>query len=139
KFNRTPALCNAKILIWDLENERFEGAVGSYNWLADHSWSNQQDAPIHCTVRLHHPAILSALAWCAAGLWSRSRSEYLASVPDRWRRIANDLDEKVGDLYDDDVLLDDRPRVRVIRDHEHATLIGEWAASTQDRLLISSS
>ncbi len=138
KFNRTPANCNAKIMLWDEEGVVCKGAVGTYDWLANTTNSLIGKNNICCTICLHHPAVLSSLAWCAAGLWDRIPSERLASVPDRWRRVAAELETIVGDLYDEISDLDDRPTIRVIRDHEHQALFKELVATSQTRLFITS-
>lgn len=138
RFNRTVAYCNAKIVLWD-EEAGFVGAVGSYDWLSESPNEKSKDL-IWLSLRVTHPAILSALSWCAAGLWMGARSEKLSSVPDRWRRIATNLENQVSDMHNRDVVeLPSQAQIMVLIDYEHRTLMHEWAATSQARLVVTSS
>jgi hypothetical protein len=137
RFNRTAAFCNAKIVLWD-EGEGFVGAVGSYDWLSETPNENSKDL-VWLSLRVTHPAILSALSWCAAGLWAGSHSENLSSVPDRWRRIATNLESQVSDIHDKGAMeTPNQAKIMVLIDREHLTLMREWTATSQGRLLVSS-
>jgi len=139
RFNHAPSFCNAKIVLWDEENNGFKGAVGSYEWLADGSGDNSNQPKIQLTIRISHPGIISALAWWVAGVWSGVRSESLSSVPDRWRRIATCIEQCLSGVYDENAAKQvEQATIRVILDRENPTLIRELAAAAQAQLIITS-
>jgi hypothetical protein len=133
RYNQMPAFSNAKILLWDA-TDGVCGAVGTHDWLTDPA----ADERVVFAAKVSHPAILSVLSWCAAGFWSRSQSETLSSVPDRWRRTAVDLESQVTDVPITDEAMADHVTIKIILDREHAGLLDDWIASAQMQIVIAS-
>ena len=133
RYNQAPSFSNAKVLLWD-GPEGFCGAVGTQDWLVSPATSEQ----LPFGLSISHPAILSVLSWCAAGFWSRSQSETLSSVPDRWRRIAIDLESQLPEFTRISKAPSEGVSIRIILDREHSGLLSDWMASAQVRLLIAS-
>lgn len=133
RYNQAPAVSNAKILLWD-DIHGFRGVVGTHDWLINPTGNEH----VVFGIKVSHPAILSVLSWCAAGFWSRSQSETLSSVPDRWRRIAVDLESKVTDAAVPDEAAADSVTIKIILDREHVGLLHDWIASAQMRVVIAS-
>ena len=133
RFNKEPSGCHGKIMLWD-GSDGFSACVGSYNWLAALVDQTECSLPPDVTVRISEPAIVAALARCAAGFWSAVETEVLSSTADRWRRIAADL-EMTASFEETPVT---NAKVRLILDREHETLLHYWISMAHSRFLIAS-
>ena len=133
RFNREPSGFHGNLLLWD-GSAGFSAFVGSYNWLSPGAKRQESTIPRDVTVRILEPAIVAALARCAAGFWSAVETEVLSSTADRWRGIAADLDMVAtrGITYGTNA------KVCLILDGEHDTLLRDWKSRTQSRLFVAS-
>jgi hypothetical protein len=130
RFNKAASGCRANLLIWDTAST-FRACVGSFNWLsAGLDDPTIRDASIVVSV----PSVVSALARCAAGLWSGVESEVLSSTGDRWRRIASDLDMRASST----AVANPNAMVRLVLDGEHDFLLLDWVRKAQQRVLVVS-
>jgi hypothetical protein len=139
RFNPVPSQSHAKIVMLDSPGGKFEGCVGSYNWLSALADDDKQADGIELSVRLHDSLVLAALALCFAGLWTEVESDRLGSTSDRWMRFASELEER--DVVAPDMAGRDREinaQVRLVLDREHDTLLREWSSTTREALLIVS-
>jgi hypothetical protein len=133
RFNQVPSGSHGKLLLWD-GTVGFTACVGSYNWLSALIGQAETSPLSNVTIRTSEPAVVSALARCAAAFWHGVESELTSSTGDRWRRIAAELDKAAS-------LADPSPanaRVRLILDREHEALLSEWMGAAQVRLLVAS-
>ncbi len=133
RFNQLASGSHAKLLLWD-EGPGFRAWVGSYNWLSATPGDRGKDQPRNVSVRISAPAVVGALARCAAAMWSGAESEVLTSTSDRWRRIAADLDMMAS--RSESVAAN--ATVRLVLDREHEVLLREWIGTAQIRLLVAS-
>lgn len=138
RFNREPSFSNAKIMLWDEAENTFRGVVGSYDWLSSSTSDKQFESRIHFSVVVSHSAILSGLSWSAAALWSRSHSEGLSSVPDKWRRIAASLEAQTRNVSGYEAIDPHQATMRLVLDREHSALLREFSPIAQVRLIIAS-
>jgi hypothetical protein len=133
-FNREPAYSNSKILLWDDDSNLTHGIVGTYDWFSDRSDIEQLDLSLHVT----NHGILATLAWWIASVWSNVPSEALSSVPDRWRKVATNLEAQSEFLTANTAGNEARPAtVHLVQDQEHLILIQDWSASAQMRLILA--
>jgi len=133
RFNQVPSGSHGKLLLWDRPSG-FTACIGSYNWLSALIGQAGITDLSNVTIRISEPAVVAALARCAAALWSGAESEMLSSTGDRWRRIAADLDMAASRA--DSRLTN--AKVRLSLDGEHEVLLREWMRTAQARLLIAS-
>lgn len=133
RFNSSPSGSHAKMLFWD-KAQRFNAAIGSYNWLSAVAPDRTCHEPRDVTVTMTDPGPLAALARCAAALYTAGSSERLASTGDRWRRIAGELDfEGVATAPQES-----NATLRLVLDRDHEGLMREWLQTAQHRLLVTS-
>lgn len=130
RFNRSPSGSHAKLLLWDGPTG-FRACVGSYNWLSAQGGGNW---PRNLTVRLSEPAMIAALARCAAALWSGAESEVLTSTGARWRRIAGELDAEASRAEGHS----GNATARLILDRDHEATLRVFSSTAKCRLLIAS-
>ena len=133
RFNREASNSHGKILLWD-GPVRVAACVGSYNWLSTLVVEAKSSLRRNVTLRVSEPAIVAAIARCAAGYWSAVESEVLSSTADRWRRIAADLE--MGASCEDVRVTNSR--VRLVLDREHESLVQHWTKTAQSRLFVAS-
>lgn len=131
-FNDVPSQSNARALIWRAGND-YGACVGSYDWLAAHG-----DRPaVVCdgiSVTVVAPRAVAAVTRCICAFWAAMDST-LASAPDRWRRVAAELEAESSRDGDGD----GRERgvtLRIVLDGEHEELLGQWSTE-QGRLAVS--
>ena len=137
RFNRVASGSHAKLLIYDAPTG-MSAVVGSYNWL---SAFGGQGETANVSIRLRHAGAVAEASGCAAGLWAGSESEALSSTPDRWRSIAGDLERQVangGRQIEPNRAEGGSATVRLVFDREHESIMREWSASAQYRLLVFS-
>ena len=137
RFNRVASGSHAKLLICDAPTG-MSAVVGSYNWLSAFSG---QVRTVNVSIRLRHEGAVAEACSCAAGLWAGTESETLSSAADRWRSMAADLEGQVvkaGRQVGANRAESGRATVRLVFDREHETVMREWSASAQHRLLIFS-
>ena len=133
RFNKEPSGSHGKFILWDSPSG-FTACIGSYNWLSSLVNQAEVSLPHNVTVRISEPAIVAALAWCAAGFWSAAETEVLSSTADRWRRIAANLDRVA--THKEPPSTD--TKVRLILDREHEALLHDWMSTAQSRFLVAS-
>ena len=133
RFNREASNSHGKILLWD-GPVGVAACVGSYNWLSTLVVQAGSSLRRNVTLRVSEPAVVAAIARCAAGYWSAVESEVLSSTADRWRRIAADLE--MGASYEDVRVTNSR--VRLVLDREHESLLQHWTRTAQSRLFVAS-
>ena len=133
RFNRQPANTHGKVLLWD-GPVGVAACVGSNNWLSTLVVQAESSVRRNVTLRIYEPAIVAAIARCAAGYWSAVESEILSSTADRWSRIAADLD-MVAAHRDTSVT---NAKVSLILDREHETLLQDSMRTAQSRLFVAS-
>src|SRR5262249_54006369 len=134
RFNHEPSGSHAKLLLWD-GTSGWRACVGSYNWLSSVSDTATRDRVGNLSVSVSEGAGISALARCAAGLWSGADSAILESTGDRWRRVASELDRSASSLARG---TPSNATMRLVLDREHETLLREWCRTAQTRLLVAS-
>ena len=137
RFNGVASGSHAKLLIYDAPTG-MSAVVGSYNWL---SAVSGQDGTANVSIRLRHEGVVAEACGCAAGLWAGAESEALSSTADRWRSMAADLEKQVakaGRRVGANRAEGDSATVRLVFDREHETIMREWSASAQHRLLVFS-
>jgi hypothetical protein len=135
--NVAPTNSRASLLIYDTD-EGFFAHVGGYSWLAP---PEENDEVAHATVRLSHPGIVAELCRSVAAIFTTGRGNQMSSSPDRWRRIAENLDERSAAPPEAEVEAAEGPHwcsVQVIRDQKHASLLSECLLSAQERCAVVS-
>jgi hypothetical protein len=133
--NAAPTNSHASLLIYDTE-EGFRACVGGYGWL-----SPAADDSRHATVVLSHPSIVAEFCRSVAALSATGSGNQASSSPDRWRRIAEDLDEKAAVPEAEPAAVAADPHdcfVQVVRDQEHLALLSECLLSAQERCAVLS-
>jgi hypothetical protein len=137
--NTSPTNSHASLLIYDTD-EGFNAHVGGYDWLSPPTSANNEVA--YATVHLRHPGIVAELCRSVAAIFTTGHGNQLSSSPDRWRRIAEALDEQSSTLpgvADGEVAEGTyRCSVHVIRDQKHASLLSECLLSAQERCAVVS-
>ena len=133
RFNKEPSDSHGKLLLWDGPTG-FNACIGSYNWLSTLVSQDEASLPRNVTVQISEPAIVAALARCAAGFWSAVETDVLLSTADRWRRVAADLDMVAA--HEDTPIAN--AKVRLILDREHDALLHDWMSKAQSRFLVAS-
>lgn len=138
RFTRFPSHSHTKLLLWDSSPGRFEGCVGSHNWLsaaAAGATGGDSSAVTDVSVRVDEPGTVAQLGRCAAALWAGTK-EVLSSVADRWRRIAGELDRIAA--IESAPVPGANATVRLILDREHEMLLRTWLSRAQTQLLVAS-
>ena len=133
RFNREPSGFDGNLVLWS-GAAGFSACVGSYNWLSPLVKHVECNLRRDVSVRISEPAIVAALARCAAGFWSSVETEVLSSTADRWRGIAADLDmvasREATHVTDAMVCL--------ILDGEHEALFQDWQSRAKSRFFVAS-
>lgn len=140
-FNAAPSDSHMKVLIYDTEEDDFEGCVGSFNWLSSVKAEKQSlsSDTLEISLLLHDALLLASLVRCVAGVCASLPSERISSTSDRWMTIASDLEKH--SLTTQDLSMEKRgvnAKAKIILDREHETLVREWSGSAQQRLMILS-
>lgn len=119
-----------------------EGCVGSFNWLSSATTpmavAEGDHGPINASIRVSNTGIVAALCRCGAALWTGAESEALSSTGDRWRRAASELERQFATTAAPSNELSGEPRVRLVIDRDHESLLREWILTAQRRVLIAS-
>lgn len=138
RSNRDPIFSNSRFVLWNEGDNTYRAVVGTNDWLAEQHLDEIDANDIPLSLQISHPGVLSALSWFAAALWSSSRSEALSSVPDKWRRIASQLETKIeiSDLPESN---DSHVLISVILDRDHSELVHDLVSNSRQRLLITTS
>ncbi len=132
RFNHLRSGSHGKVLVWD-SPIGVSASIGSYNWLSAAEQEGHSSST-NVTMQVSEPAVVAAIARCAAALWSRIESEVLSSAADRWRRIAAQLDMAASRASPGPT----NAKVRLVLDKDHEALLAEWLRSARDRLAVAS-
>lgn len=93
RFNHEVSFINTNMMIWDEDSQVFEGVMGTHNWLSCAKSPEKTKRKLDISIILSNSRLVSSLAWCAAALWPRGPEQNLSSIPDKWRRIAANLED----------------------------------------------
>jgi hypothetical protein len=141
RFNETPTDSHAKLLIHDTSTG-FKAYVGSYDWLSTPPKALDDEAAIHITIGLRHAGLVAELCRSVAAFMITGQGNHLSASPDRWRGVAEQLDQKARELAttsnDNESDNPDFCTVQVIRDQKHMSLLSECLVSAQSRCAVLS-
>lgn len=131
QFNSEPSYSHARFVMIDTT----EAVVGSFDWMA----SNPVEDHPALSIRLRGTEVLSALAHCAASLWIETGEGRLTSTPDKWRRVASEIERDAAIRATElPGSVDGTPSMCLILDRDHIVVLREGFRTAQVRLLVGS-
>ncbi|WLB87703.1 hypothetical protein [Bradyrhizobium japonicum] len=141
-YNLTASGSHAKIIIWDQAPQVFEACIGSFNWLSvkpNITKSSEETESTNLSIRIRSSLLISRLLRSVASLWAGGSISRLDAAPDRWRRVASDLERTEVQVESDDDK-DERSNAvaRLVLDFDHDALLRTGLTTAQNQLIVVS-